>query len=158
MSKALLIALAVLAVLVLGILVYFKFFALAFDKPGMIVSGTNGQPSDKTGMVFDLASVLNGTWREQGAEASADYFVIQDRHIALHHADGEEVYASNFSLEPDSEKRFGDGCYLIADDGARLNVGDEYLYFDNGYDRIVHGVPVESGDGDGAREIIYQRG
>ena len=42
MLLALLITLAVLAVLALGILVYFKFFALVYDKDGMVYQAQGG--------------------------------------------------------------------------------------------------------------------
>lgn len=42
MILALLITLAVLAVLALGILVYFKFFALVYDKDGMVYQAQGG--------------------------------------------------------------------------------------------------------------------
>ena len=42
MDMALLIALVVLVVLALGIFVYFKFFALAYDKDGMVYQAQGG--------------------------------------------------------------------------------------------------------------------
>lgn len=133
--KLVLIVVGSIGVLAVGVIMYLKQFA---------------QPLDKTGMAFDFASVLNGEWISQNGD---EYFVIQNRKICLLDFEGKELYSSSFTLEPDSEKRFGDSCYLIVDEEARLTTVDLYLYYDNRNDQIIRSSLADSV----TQEIVYQR-
>lgn len=163
-GMVLLIELMVLAVFALGILVYFKFFALVYDKDGMVYQTQSGTHLGNPRPVEDDGSIDGGATDNSDPNAPKSiestqiisfncWFSTMD--VAEPGELGNHIYQLHAKLENGAVK----GMYQVRDTGEEQSFQESHNFLDevqilvsiydlaqyNGHEYIVEGLPDEYG-------------